>query len=435
MKIIDIALKDMTRSMRSAVALVFMFGLPLLVTGMFYLMLGNVAREGNFELPRIQVVIANLDQGGPNLGLGGKNVPGDFKADTLGELVVEVLQSEDMAELIDARLVADAASARAAVDSQQAQVAVIIPADFSKQYADQYGEATIEFYQDPTLTIGPGIVKSILSQFMDGLSGVKIAVDVALDQSENLSYAQVGQIIQAYLDASMVRDDDLSAAMLEVHNPHLSPQEAEQARDENPVLRIVGPIMGGMVIFYAFYTGTASAESILKEEEERTLPRLFTTPTPQATILSGKLLAVFLTVLVQMVVLFIAGGLVFGIEWGELAPVALTVAGTVLSASSFGILINSMLKDTKQGGVIFGGVLTFTGMIGMISIFAMGSPGAAKLGDTVALVVPQGWSARALLQSMNGQPLSDVLLTALVMLAWSVVFFTIGVWRFKRRYL
>ena len=42
MKIIDIALKDLTRSMRSTFAILFMFGVPLLVTGMFYFMFGNI---------------------------------------------------------------------------------------------------------------------------------------------------------------------------------------------------------------------------------------------------------------------------------------------------------------------------------------------------------------------------------------------------------
>jgi ABC-type multidrug transport system permease subunit len=110
------------------------------------------------------------------------------------------------------------------------------------------------------------------------------------------------------------------------------------------------------------------------------------------------------------------------------------VTGTVLTASSFGIFVNSLLKDAKQGGVVFGGVLTLTGMIGMISIFAMSSPTAARLGDTVSLLVPQGWAVRGLLQAMNGLAVTDVLLTTLVMLAWSATFFVIGVWRFKRRY-
>ena len=83
---------------------------------------------------------------------------------------------------------------------------------------------------------------------------------------------------------------------------------------------------------------------------------------------------------------------------------------------------------------LFGGVLTVTGMLGMIGIFAMNSPAAQKLANSVSLLVPQGWAVRGLLQSVNGQPLADVLLSMLVMLAWSAFFFAVGVWRFNRRY-
>lgn len=430
MKALDIAFKDITRSFRSAIAVVFMFVLPLMVTGLFYLMLGSSAREGEFQLPRTKVVVANLDEGGPKMQAGSENVPGGVKAKTLGELVVNVLQSNDLADLIDVSLVSDVASARFAVDNQQAQVAVIIPRDFSRQFADPYGQAAIEFYQDPTLTIGPSIVKSIMSRFMDTMSGIKIALDVAIDQTDTSDYAIVGQVIQQYLDTSTTQTKDLAGALLDVRSPVKTSQS-----EENPVLRIIGPIMGAFMIFYAFYTGTSTAESILREEEERTLPRLFTTPTPQATILTGKFLAVLLTVLVQVTVLLIAAHLIFGIQWGALPSVALTAVGIVLSASSAGIFINSLLKTTKQGGVIFGGVLTISGMIGMIGVIAGNSPTGAMLGNSVALLVPQGWAVRGLTLAMNGQPLMDVVLNLLAMLVWFAVFFTIGVWRFNRRYV
>ena len=84
--------------------------------------------------------------------------------------------------------------------------------------------------------------------------------------------------------------------------------------------------------------------------------------------------------------------------------------------------------------MVFGGVLSVTGMIGMISIFAMGSPGAAVLGNTVSLLVPQGWAIRGLMQSMNGEPISMVLVSFLAMLGWSAAFFVVGVLRFNRRY-
>ena len=431
MKILDIAIKDLVRSLRSAMLLVSMFGIPLMVTGIFYFMFGNIAQSGEFNLPRVHVVIANLDEGGPNLGLNGKNVPGDFEAETLGELVVEVLQSDDLADLIQAEIMPDAAAARAAVDSQQAQVAVIIPVDFSHQFADPYGKAEIEFYQDPTLTISPGVVKSILSQFMDGMAGVKIAADIAQEQAEMLddprqAGVMVGGVIQEYLRTSMVEEDDLSEAMLMVSAPQQKPQE-----ESNPVLSIVGPIMAGMMIFYAFYTGVATAESILREEEERTMQRLFTTPTPQAIILSGKFLSVFLTVVMQVVVLLAAAHLLFGIQWGDPLSVAVAAFGLVFSASSFGIFVNSMLKDTKQGGIVFGGIISLTGMVGMMRTFSMNSASAA----TVSQLVPQGWAVRGMLETMGGQPLPDVLMSTLVMLVWGAVFFLVGVWRFHHRYV
>jgi ABC-2 type transport system permease protein len=253
-------------------------------------------------------------------------------------------------------------------------------------------------------------------------------VDVAFDQLSEENVGLIGQVLQEYMDSPTAQAEDLAEVFLDETNPGKNPEK------ENPLLRIIGPIMGGMMIFYAFYTGTASAESIIREEEERTMPRLFTTPTPQAIILAGKFLSVFLTVLVQITVLLIAGRLIFKIEWGEPLTLVVFVIGVVCAASSFGIFINSFLKSTKQGGIIFGGVLTLTGMVGMIRIFAMNSPAAETLGNSVSLLFPQGWAVRGLLGAMNAEPFADILLTTLVLLAWAVVFFLVGVWRFNRRY-
>jgi ABC-2 type transport system permease protein len=435
MKVFDIAIKDLTRSFRSAFAVIFMFGVPLLVTGMFYFMFGNVSENGGFALPRTKVIIANMDQGGPRFQVNPKNIPGGRQADTMGDLIVSILESEDMEDLIEITFASDPQAARAFVDNQQAQVAVIIPADFSEQFADvREGKAVIEFYQDPTLTIGPAIMRSILNRFLDSMGGFKIALNVFMDEANPADYALTGQFVQRYMHSSLALNEDLEGELLDVRAPSGARQSAE-AENQNVLLSILTPIMSGMMVFYAFFTGTSTAQSILKEEEERTLPRLFTTPTPQVTILAGKLLSVFLTVCAQVIVLLIAARLIFGIHWGEFVPVALIALGIIFSASSFGIFVNSFLRDTKQAGVVFGGVLTVTGMLGMVSIFGGGAPSAARLGNTVALLVPQGWAVRGLLQSVNAEPIGAVLVTVLVMLAWSATFFVVGVLRFNKRYV
>lgn len=431
MKALDIALHDMTRSMRSFYAVIFMFGVPLLVTGMFYLMFGNIADSGEFSLPETKVIVANLDEGGHKFNIDADNIPGGKEADTMGELIVGILESDELADLIELSYASDAESARAAVDEQTAQVAIIIPNDFSDQFADLDGVAVIEFYQDPTLTVGPAIIRAILNRFTDGMAGVKIAVNVFMDEAPAEDQVYTAQVVQRYLDTSLAEAEDPEGELLDVRVP---PSPDASSQSDNILMNMIGPIMGGMMIFYAFYTGTSTAQSILKEEEERTLPRLFTTPTSQATILSGKFMAVFFTVAVQVVVLILAAHFIFGIEWGQPIPVAVSAIGIIVSASSCGIFINSFLKNTKQGGVVFGGILTVTGMVGLISVFSQRTEITQRMGETVALLVPQGWAIRGLIQAMESEPLTGILLNTVILFAWGAAFFIIGVWRFNKRY-
>jgi ABC-2 type transport system permease protein len=432
MKIMDIALKDLTRSMRSTFAVIFMFGVPLLVTGMFYFMFGNIAaNDGSFDLPVTRVVVVNLDQGSPDLRTGSSMLgqSATQTVDNLGEIIVNSLQSEGLADLLTVTIADDGASGRIAVDENNADTALIIPADFSTQFAShdsQSAKSVLELYANPEKTLELAVVQSILEQFMDGLSGAKIAASVAENQISGPDDAMIGQVLQKYLSAAGQPTGD--------SRTYLTVKSVSEVESPNPMLVIIGPIMAGMMIFYAFYTGMTTAETILREDEEGTLPRLFTTPTSQTTILTGKFLAVGLTVLVQMAVLIIAARFIFQIQWGNSFHVALITLGTVLAASAFGIFANSLIKSSKQGGIIYGGVLTVTGMLGMIRIFTLTVPNTSPLMKTVSLLVPQGWAVHGFLQNTASASSTDVLFTFAILLVWSIVFFSIGAWRFHRRF-
>ena len=426
MKILDIALKDMTRSFRSLFALMFMFGVPLLMATMFYFMFGSQAKSNTaFSLPATKVVVANLDRGGPAFEAARLQLPAASQANSMGDVIVSILQDKSFAGLIQVTLVDSPEAARASVDSQETGVAIIIPADFSEQFSSLSGQATIEMYKDPTLALGPGIVQSIMSQFTDSMSGARIAVDTVIKQTGSSDTQLIGQVIQQYRASSS--SGDRSSALIAAHSPTSTKTPA------NPLSAMIGMILGGMTIFYAFFTGASSAQSILKEDEEGTLPRLFTTPTTQSAILGGKFLAIGLTIVVQMTVLLILGRLIFGIHWGALLPLALVTASIIMAAAGFGICLMSLMKSTKQSGTVFGGILTVTGMMGMIKIFTLGSV-SSPLINTMSLFVPQGWATRGLLQVMDGAPFANVALTSLVLVAIGIALFIIGVLRFQKRY-
>ena len=437
MKAWDIALKDMLQSTRSMFAVLFMFGIPILVTGLFYFMLGNAGGDDEgMSIAPTEVQIVNLDEGSPLLagGMGtqptadmlpGVNLSG---AETMGDVLVAILQSPEFSDLIDLTVAPDEASARAAVEAQQAGVAVIIPPQFSAALIEPEVQAVLGLYQDPALTVGPAIVRALLAQMVEQFAGAKITLGVTLEQLNQAGTAtnesQAQEIAMQYLQTTGQGAEALS---LDVREPS-GEQVAQQGFSP------LSMVMGGMMIFFAFFTGTATAESILREDERGTLSRLFTTPTHTATILAGKFLAVAVTLLVQVAFLMLFGRLVFAIQWGQALPAFLAALGLVLLAGTFGIFLVSLLKNTRQGSVVFGGVMTITGMLGIIKMFTMGAVQNNPALDTISLLVPQGWAMRSLSLAMDGAAVMDVLPWLGGALVLSVVFFAIGNMRLKRRF-
>ncbi len=431
MKTLTIALKDLTRSFRSMFLLAFMFAVPLMMAGVFYLMFGNTAQtaSGSGAAPAaVKVIVANLDRGDPALAEGLAVFPGGAGMQSLGQMITQTLQNPSLNGLLQVSLSPDAASARQAVESKQADAAVIIPAQFSASYVGAEGGAAIQLYQDPASIQASAVLKAVLGQALDGLSGARIAINVALASggSGNTDPAVVGEVVQSY--TASVAATDPAAALLDVTSAAKSAPPAAA----NPMGQMLAPIMGGMLILFAFFTGGASCESILREDEAGTLARIFTTPTRRSSILGGKLLAVGLTVLVQVALLLVAASLIFGIRWGDLLPVALSALGIIACAAAFGIFITSLLKSTRQGGVVYGGLITITGMLGMMTVFTGGGQGGVV--STMSLLVPQGWAVRGLTLAYQGAALGDVALNLLVLLGLSLAFFAIGVLRFQKRY-
>jgi ABC-2 type transport system permease protein len=429
MKSITIALKDLSRAFRSMFALAFMFGVPILMTLLFAFLFGGVGdSDSEFTVPKTTVRIVNLDAGSelvPTFEFENQS------AGSLGEMLVSILLNENFSDLMSITPASET-EARAAVDAREAGLAIIIPPDFTTALIGSAGEsAAIEFYKDPELSLGPQITESIVMSVVDGFSSGVISMDAILkglnDQGIELSPDQQAQLIQSLTQESEANGQTQSNALT-----ILPPTDSSAGESASLLQTIIRSIMGGMMIFYAFYTGVSAAQTILQEQERGTLARLFISPTPTRTILNGKFLAGFLMIIVQVIILLSFGRLVFKIDWGPLSSLAIFTVGLVALASSSGIFVMSFVKDTKQAGVIYGALLTLTGMLGISSIFTVGTS-AERAFEFIPLVVPQGWAMHALQASWEGNTVNALLLTG-GMLVWALIFFLVGNARFKKRF-
>lgn len=425
MKIIDIAFKDLTRSFRSMFAVGMMVVAPLMLTGLIYFAFGSMS-GGDVSMTAIKVGVVNADQ-----------LPADSVLDApIGDNIRSMFFDESVRSWIEASDYADEASAREAVDQQEIGVAVIIPQNFTEHYLSGEKDVQVLIVSDPTLSIGPAVVEDMVTMMVDGVAGGGIAIQTIMERLEaNGTQPDPGQIpawIQRYgtwyadFQRDLFHHPDKAALVV------VAPAAGE-TETADPFQKMMGLTMAGQMIFFAFFTGGNSMMSILQEHEEGTLARLFTTPTDRTKILLGKFLAVFITVLLQGIVLMIAGRLAFGVQWGKIASVALALIAQVIAAAGLGVLLISFVKSTKQGGPVLGGGLTVLGMLG--GLFTANIPGGMpEAFNAIGNFVPQGWVLKGWRMALDGSAAGDLLIPFIVTVAMGIIMFAIGAMMFKRRY-
>jgi ABC-type multidrug transport system permease subunit len=269
---------------------------------------------------------------------------------------------------------------------------------------------------------------------MDGVTGGGVAMTTLVERQQASGAAidptKIPALMEGYgnwyadFQRNLFHHPDKAALVL------VAP--AAQGTSENPMTKMLGLMFAGQMVFFAFFTGANSMMSILREDEEGTLARLFTTPTGRTSVLAGKFLAVFLTVILQGLVLMVAAHYAFGINWGAPAGAALALCGQVFAATGLGVLLIAFVKTSKQGGPVLGGGLTALGMLGGLFTTGASMPESFKM---LANFTPQGWVLKAWRIVMDGQPMSDMILPFVALLVIGIVMFSIGALMFRKRFV
>jgi ABC-2 type transport system permease protein len=456
MRLLDVTLKDLLQSSRSYMVYVFAFVIPVLVTLLFVLIFSGFGGGEDFELPNTDVVMVNLDEGRLPAGVEGAASFEDLNielpeesgvdasnASSFGDVLVSLLRSDVFAGFLSVSEAPNEDAGRTAVNEGEAGVAIVIPSNFTEAMVQGEATADVLIYKDPTLQLGPQIVESVVRQVLDNFAAGTIAAGVAVNGLVESGVAVDPALVADIVDRVTVANGGGAksggangSGAQESGPPQLVETRLPPGFDEssNIIDEIISVIMGGMMIFFVFFTAASSIESILNEEERGTLQRLFTTPTSPRTILNGKALAGVITVAFQITVLMLFGRFIFGVDWGALLPVILAIIGIVLAASGTGLFLVSLMQNTRQGGIIFGGVLTVAGMIGLIPMFTSGVPNQPAALETISLLVPQGWAMRGLMTLHEGSGVAGILPIVAGLLAWALVLGFIGQFRLQKRF-
>jgi ABC-2 type transport system permease protein len=192
----------------------------------------------------------------------------------------------------------------------------------------------------------------------------------------------------------------------------------------------------GMAVLFIFLSAQNTAMSIFNEKKLGSFRRLMAAPISKAALLAGKLLPNLILCLVQLAVILITGTFILqllglkpinlGPDWIGVVVVAVAVA---LCSTSLGILIIAIARTEGQIGglssvlVFVAGILS--GSFIPLFLFPEGLVNIVRF-------LPLYWANQAFYgMAFRGQTLVDLWPNVIALLVFTVVFFGIGLWRFK----
>ena len=410
MRILDLALKDLSQILRDKRSAMFLLAMPLVFTVFM-----GIASRGAAQPQDSRLALGWVDED-----------PGGL----LTQQLKTSLANSSVVRLVDVD--------PTQVDQVDGQIrqgklaaALVIPAGFSQQIlSGQLIQLTV--VTDELSTTGQSILQSVRGPVTRLMSAVKISqLDVdALEKVQALpsTSARQDELLAAFISASQAWNVSLqSGVQIKVEKALGKSTDNTATLGGNPY----NQSSPGMLVMFAIFGLVSSASILVQERKTRTLQRLLTTSMKRYEIIAGHLLAMFAIVFLQEVILVIFGQFALKVNYlGHPAATLLVAIALGLWVSSFGLLISVVADSDSQ--------VTLYSLISMFLFSALGGAWfslevASPVFAAVGHLSPAAWAMDGFKNILiRGLETSSVIIPTCVMLLYALVFFGLAVWRFQK---
>ena len=312
--------------------------------------------------------------------------------------------------------------AQSQFDDRRAEVVFIIPAGIDIASL-QSGSAQVELLQQPNNINATVAERAVLTAIRRVSSSVSAAQN-AVKQRELIQAFASDEEKQAYFQSSLELAQKIQKDAPE--RVSVVTGNTQDQVDYDPRANS----SAGQLITWVFIPLFGISALFAYERQQGTLRRLLTTPSNKATFLLGTISGQVAMALVQMLLLVGFGVLVMKLNWGR-EPLALFVIlfTSALAAAAFGTTMGTFIKSEGQANglsIMFGMVFALMGGCWYpMELF----PSTIQ---NIVKILPTTWAMQGMLDLvLRGGGLRDILTEAGILLGFAVLFFSVGVWRFR----
>jgi ABC-2 type transport system permease protein len=397
-KIIAIARKDIKIRFSGKTELLFFLILPLIFT----MLLSGVLFGGGGSNKIVMVVV-------------------DEDKSVLSQKLVNLLQaSEAVTPSVLERL-----QAQETFDKRDAAAMLIIPSGMEANL--KTGQSVLlDFTLDPSNNNGLAVqqeVQTVIGQISRSL----VAAGASTREAEQIQPFTDAQQRQVYYDKSLAAAQQLfetAPTRIVITQPENTAKIQSQRETQ------AAQASAGQLIIWVFIPLLGTSELMAYERVWGTLRRLVTTPTRKPTFLLGTISGQLSYGLIQMLMLVVVGVVLLKVPWGQ-NPLALflLLISFGLAAVAMGTMLGTFTRTPSQANglsITLGMVMGLLG--GCMFPLEMFPPVMAN----VAKILPTTWAMMGMTQlTVYNAGFMQILPYAAVLCGFSLVFFIVGIWRFR----
>jgi ABC-2 type transport system permease protein len=394
-KILAIAWKDTLNHFSDKSALLFFLILPIVFT------VALSAVGGGQSDKKISLLVVDQDNS-------------SFST----ELVNELKKSES----VEVKMVG-LEEAQKQFDDKKAPIWLTIPAGFERTLISGM-EGTLELHKLPRNNDANTVEQGTLNSAVSTVNRALAVARNSLDEAELIRPFASVEERQTYFTASLAAAQQaFKAAPQRMSITY--PSETKQTS-----FSMAAQASTGQLVTWVFIPLLGISALLIWERESHTLQRLITTPTSKATFLLGTLIGALGSAIVQMFILVCVGVFILKLDWGNsYSGLAVMLLSFGLAAAALGTAMGTFVKTSKQAG-------NLSIALGMAMALLGGAWWPSELFPqsvrTVMKVLPISWAMQGFNDlALRGKGLVDILPIAGVLIGFALVFFAIGVLRFR----
>lgn len=452
--VLHMVAKDVKRRLRAPVSLVVMLIFPLAFAGMLGLAFGDRAGGSSSGLPRIRILLVDLDEG------------------FLSQFFLGATNSDDFNEQFELISVAGEAEARRMMDDGEASALLIIPAGFTEQLLDEQA-VTLELIKNPAQSILPQVVEEMTGMLAVVLDrGVRVlgeplrliensfekmdsAEDFPTDQTLlKVTLAVSGRVrpLLHYVLPPVVTFETVNVADVPLEtlfqaragetvdevSDRLEPTAAAPDSNEDDEsssggFNLFGVFLPMISLMAILFLGDNGMRDLLLEKKAGTLMRLFSSPAGVGRVVLAKVLTTLLICSASLGILAVVGLALGWIAMSVSLPGAMVqMAAIALAATGLATLIYGFVKTDRAASATHSAVVMAMSFMGGSFIPVQDMPAALQ---QMAPFTINYWGIRGLHDlTLNAGGVAEILAEAGVLAAIGLVGIAIGSRLLSRRF-